>query len=403
MSVLPDNRTGKKTSRRLSPASALKVAMVEPVGGHGGMAPYDLGLCDGLAASGCDVTLYTCEINPPYASSFTTRTCFSGVYGQAPGWLRGIRFTIATLKIMIEAMRNGVRVFHFHLFQSGIHELLPLLFARLFFARVLVTAHDVEPLEAHLSAPFSVRWSLQLAHAIIAHNASSRNTLIKQHDVHPNDVHIIAHGNYLHCLPPPPGQKQARHALGLKQDVPLLLFFGQIKESKGLDLLLHAMAQVVRIRSDVQLLIAGRPWKNDFSSYMQIIENKGLLQHCYLHIHYIEEEDVPLYYAAASLLVLPYRKIYQSGVLLMAMSMATPLLAADLPGMTDVLGHEEKYGMLFRHDDVDDLSRKILTCLERKEHIMQQAAAAKMRMQEAYNWHHLARQTKALYLKTIQA
>ena len=76
------------------------------------------------------------------------------------------------------------------------------------------------------------------------------------------------------------------------------------------------------------------------------------------HIRFIPDEDVGDYYAAADLVVLPYRKIYQSAVLLMALSHGRAVLVSDLPGMTDIVEHGRN-GWVFREGDVADLEEKL--------------------------------------------
>ena len=50
----------------------------------------------------------------------------------------------------------------------------------------------------------------------------------------------------------------------------VLLFFGMIKKVKGLDILLSSLTEVIKKHSDVVLLIAGKPWKDDFSNYQKL-------------------------------------------------------------------------------------------------------------------------------------
>ena len=71
----------------------MKVAVIEPVGGHGGMDYYDFGLCGGLSEANVDVTLYTCdETAVKTAVPYTLRFPYRRIYGDAPAWMRGARY-----------------------------------------------------------------------------------------------------------------------------------------------------------------------------------------------------------------------------------------------------------------------------------------------------------------------
>ena len=87
----------------------------------------------------------------------------------------------------------------------------------------------------------------------------------------------------------------------------------------------------------VVLVGAGRPWKKDFAQYQEQIDRLDLNDRVRLHIRFIPDDEVSTFYAAADVVVLPYRRIYQSGVVLLAMSYGKAVLVSDLPGMTEIV------------------------------------------------------------------
>ena len=109
----------------------------------------------------------------------------------------------------------------------------------------------------------------RLAHRVIAHNRISSDELKDRLHVPEDKIAVIPHGNYLHDLRPMPSTVIAREKLGLPPQAKVLLFFGQIKDVKGLDILLSAMPTVLRHYSDAVLLIAGKPWKTDFAVHIR--------------------------------------------------------------------------------------------------------------------------------------
>jgi len=103
--------------------------------------------------------------------------------------------------------------------------------------------------------------------------------------------------------------------LNLDQNRQYILFFGRLKPTKRLDVILRAMPQ---IDSSIHLIIAGHSGKEDFSQYQEIIDELNLTDRLVLDVNYISEKKRELYFKATDSLVLPYELIFQSGVLLMA-------------------------------------------------------------------------------------
>lgn len=375
----------------------LKVAMIEPVGGHGGMNYYDFGLCGGLAAEGVDVVLHTCdETILPDRAGFTVRHTYSNIFGRAAAWRRGLHFVSGSVQAVYSAVRERRSIAHLHFFHVGVLSLMNVLLARLAGRKVVITAHDVESFVSSLEVPFMSRMAYQMAHRVIAHNRISRDELKARLQVPENKIAVIPHGNYLHALRPMPPVEVARVRLGITPHAKVLLFFGQIKEVKGLDILLSAMPSVLQHHPDAVLLIAGKPWKTDFGEYQAKIDELGIHDECFAHIRYIPDEDVPLYYGAADLVVLPYRRIYQSGVVLMAMSYGKAVLVSDIPGMLEVVQDQET-GFVFRSGDVDDLMQRICAIFANQSIMVNVAKRGQRLMEVKYEWSVIGQLTKVVY------
>ena len=375
----------------------LKVAVIEPVGGHGGMDYYDFGLCGGLAEAGVDVVLHTCnETSIPGSVGFAVRYSYSKIFGKEAAWRRGLRFIFGSALAVLSAIREGRSIVHLHFFHVSTLTLMNLLLARIAGRKVVITAHDVESFVSSLEVPFMSRMAYRLAHQIIAHNQISRGELRARLHVAEDKITVIPHGNYLHALRTMPTKYTAREKLGIPLQAKVLLFFGQIKEVKGLDVLLDAMPVVLQRHPDTVLLIAGKTWKEDFTVYQARMEALGIRKACVMHIRYIHDEDVPLYYGAADLVVLPYRRIYQSGVLLMAMSYCKAVLVSDIPGMMEVV-RERDTGFVFKSGDVADLAKKLIKILSDATNRETVALRGRKLVEKKYDWARIGLLTKDLY------
>lgn len=377
--------------------AALKVAIIEPVGGHGGMHYYDFGLAGGLVRAGVDVTLYTCEATrPPPGAGFGVRPSFRGVYGDAPRPLRAWRYIRGLLASLGHARRRGARIAHFHFFQTSPLEWLCLAAARALGLRTVVTVHDVESF-AGAGAPWLARPVYRLAGRIIVHNPDSRRALLARVPLPARRVHIVAHGDYSEFIPRRPDRAAARARLGLPVDAPVLLLFGQIKAVKGLDLLLEALPAVTAAFPGLRLLVAGRPWKDDLARYRALAAQRRVAANVIFHVGFVADAAVPFYYQAADLVVLPYRRIYQSGVLLMAMSYARPVLVSDLPGMLDVVT-DGRTGLVFRAGDVRHLAERLTEALLHPRRLEELARNGLAALRKNHDWTRLGRRTRDIYL-----
>ncbi len=375
----------------------MKIAIIEPVGGHGGMNYYDFSLADGLVNSGADVTVYTCDkTEKSQELRFKVRRSFKKIWGSDPKILRAGRFALCLINSLLDARRQQVKLVHYHFFHYTKIELLCVSLARLFGFKIVITAHDIESFSGGYSRNAASR-ILERADKIIAHNMVSRKELLDQTTLAKEKITIIPHGNYLNAIPKSPTPVEARKALNLAMGEPVLLFFGQIKKVKGLDLLLQALSPVIAEFPTLKLLVAGKIWKDDFSKYEKSIRENNLQRNIDLHIKYIPDKDVATYYRAADLVVLPYRKIYQSGVLLMSMSYGVPVVASDLEGMAEIIS-DGVDGFIFKEGNVASLSKKLIHVLANVEHLKQVSLAGLEKMQNNHDWYNIGAQTVKLYL-----
>lgn len=375
----------------------IKIAVIEPVGGHGGMDYYDFGLCGGLGSAGLDVVLHTCdETTVPSHADYEVRHSYRDIYAKSPDWIRGLRYLRGSIYAVFSAWRENRQICHFHLFHVGLRQLFNIALAKVSGRRVVITAHDVESFVDKLEVPILSRLTYRLADRVIAHNQISKHELINRIGVSANKIEVIPHGNYLHSLRPLPAQLEARESLGISKSVKVILFFGQIKDVKGLDLLLEALPTVLEAHPELLLVIAGKPWKSDFKDYESRIASLGLGANCITHIGYVPDEKVPVYYSAADLVVLPYRRIYQSGVVLMAMSYGRAVLVSDLPGMTEIVTDGQN-GLVFRQGDREDLAKKLISGISDYPMLQALAKNGYDHVQRRFDWNLIGKRTRGLY------
>ncbi len=153
----------------------------------------------------------------------------------------------------------------------------------------------------------------------------------------------------------------ARERLGINHEEGVLLFFGRIAPYKGLEYAVEALRQLQGEARPYRLLIAGRIEQgcDDYwSSVKEMIAAWGLSEQVTSRIDYIPDEEVELFFKAADVLLLPYKAIFQSGLLFLTYSFGLPVIATDIGSFRDDIV-EGVTGFVCAPDDPADLAAKV--------------------------------------------
>ena len=198
-----------------------------------------------------------------------------------------------------------------------------------------------------------------MADCIVVHNTTTYTEMLNLLEPFAKGkLHIIPHGKFVVEL-----EKEKREVAieyyNLDASKHFLLFFGMIKKEKSLEVLLEAMS---KLPENIHLIIAGRMRGISFDVYAKQIEESKLTERVHPIIRYITNEERHLLFGLSDLSILPYRRIYQSGVLLMAMSYGLPVVASDLPSNKEVINNSN--GTLFRVGDASDLAFKVNSLIQ---------------------------------------
>ena len=126
-------------------------------------------------------------------------------------------------------------------------------------------------------------------------------------------------------------REEAQRQLGLDPQRRTLLFFGLIRDYKGLDLLIDAMPL---LGPEYQLVIAGESY-GSFEKYEAQIAASGCADRIRVFNRYIADEEVAGFFSAADICVLPYRSATQSGVTAIALHFETPVVATPVGGLAE--------------------------------------------------------------------
>jgi len=151
-------------------------------------------------------------------------------------------------------------------------------------------------------------------------------------------------------------KEEARAILNIRNDEKILLFFGFIREYKGLRTIIKAMPYITSLLPGCRLMIVG-----DFQSsqskaeYVDLIEKSGCVENITLIDGYIPDNEVEKYFAACDVVVLPYDSATQSGIAQIAYGFEKPVIATDVGGLGEVV-IDGKTGFLVPPADPEKLA-----------------------------------------------
>jgi len=234
--------------------------------------------------------------------------------------------------------------------------------------KIGLTAHNVNQARRDAKDSLLNRITLKIQYRlcdhIFVHTQKMKDELCQDFDVAETAVTVIRHpvnNAFPDTELTPAGAK--RH-LGLGNDEKAILFFGRIRPYKGIEYLLDAFRLLSDDRpANYRLIIAGEPKKGSEEYLHEIQEsvkrdfNRGQV---ILRIQFIPDDEMELYLKGADVLVLPYKEIFQSGVLFLAYSFGLPVVATDVGSFREEIV-EGITGFLCKPGDPAELANAIET------------------------------------------
>lgn len=141
-------------------------------------------------------------------------------------------------------------------------------------------------------------------------------------------------------------KEKALDTLKLDKNFKYILFFGFIRDYKGLDLLLEAMKDKRLVDNKIKLIVAGEYYSNE-AKYKALIKQFEIENQIELFTEFIPNEEVSLYFSAADLVVQPYKTATQSGITQIAYHFEKPMIVTDVGGLKEIVP-ENKVGFVVK-------------------------------------------------------
>jgi D-inositol-3-phosphate glycosyltransferase len=341
------------------------------------------------------------------------RVRFRNLHGdqQSAGLVRRIsRILVFYARIFWYTAASKARIFHI-LWNNKVQvfdRTLLTMFYKAAGKKVVLTAHNVNAGRRDKKDSWLNRVTLKcqykLADHVFVHTMRMKDELVGDFDIKPEKITVIPYGiNNAVPFTLLTGE-QARQRLGLENDEKVILYFGAIKEYKGLEYLVAAF-QRIAAQGNYRLIIAGER-KKGYEDYWRLIEQKidahpsrdKILQ----KIEFIPDADTETYFKAADVAVLSYTEIFQSGILFLALNYGLPVIATDVGSFSEDIV-EGKTGFICEPRNADDLAAKIQRFFQSELYRDRERRRQEIRdyALSEHSWNVVADLTRNVYLRLL--
>lgn len=222
--------------------------------------------------------------------------------------------------------------------------LAKILLSRLLGYKVLWTIHNIVP---HETSNYDLEIAMRkivarLVNKVIVHCDYAKTFIIKSWEVPVGKVVTVPHGSYIGYYPNDVSRSNARRALNIPEDKFTFLYFGMLRNYKGVKDLLSSYYQLKKANPDIHLIIAGYPPNEVIKNDIEAMANDKQIS---LHLRYISDNDVQLFFNASDVVVLPYLNILTSGAAVLALSFGRPVIAPAKGCIPELL--DETFSFLY--------------------------------------------------------
>ena len=276
--------------------------------------------------------------------------------------------------------------------------------------KIALTAHNVNQARRDSKDSWLNRTTLKIQYRlcdhIFVHTQKMKDELCQDFDVPENAVTVIRHPVNDAFPDTELTPTEAKRRLGLRVDEKAILFFGRIRPYKGIEYLLDAFRILsADVPANYRLIVAGEPKKGSEEYLHEIRQsikkdfNQGQV---ILRIQFIPDEEMELYLKGADVLVLPYKEIFQSGVLFLAYSFGLPVVATDVGSFREEIV-EGSTGFLCKPGDPAELAKAIETYFASDlfKNLRVRRPELKDYANANHSWHAVAELTRNAYVKML--
>jgi glycosyltransferase involved in cell wall biosynthesis len=206
--------------------------------------------------------------------------------------------------------------------------------------KILFICHNIQEHEKNRIKYFISKLVLSRGDYFIVHSEEEKERLIGA--TGKTQVKVNFHPTYEIFNSGRIPKEKAKEKLRISEEN-IILFFGFVREYKGLVYLIAAMPDILK-NIDVRLVIAGEFWK-DKSHYLKMIKDLNLGKKVTIIDRYIPNEEMPYFFYASDIVVLPYTSVTGSGLVQLALGFNKPVVVSRIGALSEVVC-DKKTGFL---------------------------------------------------------
>ncbi len=255
--------------------------------------------------------------------------------------------------LSVNALRHKVSLIHIHwvlsingstqksrpaMYRFLLMFLADVLLLRIFGLRIVWTVHNLRSHDATFPAEdlFSRRFLARHCYRILAHSGAAAEQIADLYRCSPSKIELVPHGNYQNNYPHNAVREESRQRLNLPQEGKVFLALGYMRSYKGLEELVRAF-RTAAAPSDILLLAGTCVSESYLTEIKQLADADPRIR---FYAHFIPEEEIQYFMAAADVCVFPFKNIFTSGSLILACGFARAVIAPDVPTLKEYIHPE---------------------------------------------------------------
>ncbi len=304
----------------------------------------------------------------------------------------GVEFINGHKRLISRIFQGGVDILHLHwvhqsllssnaifsIWRSAVFCMM-LFIIRLLGVKLVWTVHNLSNHERKQIAieMFFSRWIARLSDAILVHGPSAVQPVCNYLKVSSQKVYAVPHGNYDHLVLPFMENSQTGNPVDSSRQILSVMYFGLIRSYKGIPHLINAFK---RFPFKAGLMIAGKAASKSLQK--EIIELSGDDERIVLKLEFLPDESLFRLISSADLVVLPFREVFTSGSLLLALTFGKPIVVPAVGLITDYV--DESCAFLYDPQDDSGLQKALETALQ-SDNLVSMGENARQRA-DSFSW-----------------
>jgi glycosyltransferase involved in cell wall biosynthesis len=246
------------------------------------------------------------------------------------------------------------------------------------YTKIISIADNIIPHEKRPGDKMLCRYFINSIDGFITMSGSVLNDLGKFNYKKPKI--LTPHPIYDHYGPVEPREKALLN-LNLSKEDRYILFFGFIRDYKGLDLLLKAFSNPYFKPNRIKLIVAGEFYADE-TKYLDLIKELNLEDDVILRTSYISNKEVQHYFNGADIVAQPYKSATQSGVTQIGYHFNKPMLVTNVGGLAEIIPHMQVGYVV--EPNPDEISKALIDFFENKR--MEDFTNNILKEKERFSW-----------------